>query len=162
MSTDREHDRIRILVADDDPRARRALVSLLNTYPQLLVTAEADDGARAVELAGSVLVDAVVLDGIMPGLDGLAAAREIKRRAPHLRILLLSLYGDLEWDALRSGADAFLVKSASGDEIADTIIGLCRPRAAPTPTSGPPSGTTCGAASRALRDVTRHICWRSP
>jgi DNA-binding NarL/FixJ family response regulator len=101
---------IRVLVADDEPRARRALAALLATYPQIEV----------VELQP----DVAVLDGIMPGLDGLAAAQRIKALAPQVAVILLTLYGDLEWDARHSGADGFLVKSADSEEIIDLITHL--------------------------------------
>jgi len=115
---------IRVLVVDDETRARRALVALLATYPRMEVVAEAADGLEAVKLAVELQPDVVVLDGIMPNLDGLAAGRRIKELAPKVAVILLTLYGDLEWDARQSGADGFLVKSAEADEIVDLITRL--------------------------------------
>lgn len=115
---------IRVLVADDERRARRALAALLATYPQLAVVGQAADGLQAVELALELQPDVVVLDGIMPGLDGLGAVQRIKELAPQIAVILLTLYGDLEWDARQSGADGFLVKSADSEEIIDLITRL--------------------------------------
>lgn len=115
---------IRVLVADNEPRARRALVALLATYPQLEVVGQVADGLQAVALAVELQPDVAVLDGIMPGLDGLAAAQRIKALAPQVAVILLTLYGDLEWDARHSGADGFLVKSADSEEIIDLITRL--------------------------------------
>jgi DNA-binding NarL/FixJ family response regulator len=115
---------IRVLVADDEPRARRALAALLATYPQIEVVGQAADGLQAVALAVELQPDVAVLDGIMPGLDGLAAAQRIKALAPQIAVILLTLYGDLEWDARHSGADGFLVKSADSEEIIDLITHL--------------------------------------
>ena len=115
------NSRIRVMVVDDEARARRSLVSLLGTFPHLEVVAEASDGDLALALLLTAMPDVVVLDGIMPRMDGLHTAREIKRRSPQVGVILLTLYGDLEWDASRTGADAFLLKSAEAEEIADTI-----------------------------------------
>ena len=115
---------IRVLVVDDEPRARRALAALLATYPQLEVVGQAADGLQAVALAVELQPDVVVLDGIMPGLDGLGATQRIKELAPQVTVILLTLYGDLEWDARQSGADGFLVKSADSEEIVDLITRL--------------------------------------
>jgi DNA-binding NarL/FixJ family response regulator len=115
---------IRVLVADDERRARRALAALLATYPQLEVIGQAADGLQAVALAVELQPDVVVLDGIMPGLDGLGAVQRIKALAPQIAVILLTLYGDLEWDARQSGADGFLVKSADSEEIIDLISHL--------------------------------------
>jgi DNA-binding NarL/FixJ family response regulator len=115
---------IRVLVADDERRARRALAALLATYPQLEVIGQAADGLQAVALAVELQPDVVVLDGIMPGLDGLGAVQRIKALAPQIAVILLTLYGDLEWDARQSGADGFLVKSADSEEIIDLITRL--------------------------------------
>lgn len=115
---------IRVLVADDERRARRALAALLATYPHIEVVGQAADGLQAVELAVELQPDVVVLDGIMPGLDGLGAVQRIKASAPQIAVILLTLYGDLEWDARQSGADGFLVKSADSEEIVDLITRL--------------------------------------
>jgi DNA-binding NarL/FixJ family response regulator len=118
--------RLRVLVVDDEARARGALTALLETYPGIEVVGEASDGEHAVELAGTLTPDVVVMDGIMPRLDGPGAAHRIKQRVPRVAVLMLSLYGDLEWDARRLGADGFLVKSASGEEIVELITVLGR------------------------------------
>lgn len=126
MNSNVKHNKILVMVVDNDARARRALSALLRTYPQIGVIAEAGDGVQAVELASGCHPEVIVMDGIMPRLDGIGAVREIKRTSPQTAILLLSLYGELEWDALKAGADAFLVKSASAEEIVDTITRLGR------------------------------------
>jgi DNA-binding NarL/FixJ family response regulator len=130
--------RLRILVVDDEDLARRALTALLATYPELEIVGQAADGVTAVELAVTVHPDVVVMDGIMPHLDGLGAATRIKRLAPDVAVLLLSLYGDLEWEARRCGADVFLMKSASTEEIVDCIHRLGRRAATARPASGQP------------------------
>ena len=118
--------RLRVLVVDDEARARSALAALLATYSGIEVVAQAADGEQAIELAVALHPDVVVMDGIMPRLDGLAATQRIKQLAPEIAVLLLSLYGDLEWDARSSGADGFLVKSVSDEEIIDVITRLGR------------------------------------
>ncbi|HYY21828.1 MAG TPA: response regulator transcription factor, partial [Thermoleophilaceae bacterium] len=80
----------RILLADDHPVVRRGLRLVLDAEPDLEVVAEAGTGAEAVEHALDEDVDLAILDIAMPRLTGLQAAREISRRAPEVRVLILS------------------------------------------------------------------------
>jgi YesN/AraC family two-component response regulator len=81
----------RILLADDHPMVCRGLRMVLDAEPDLTVVAEAGDGREAVRLALCTELDLVVLDVAMPGLTGLQAAAELKRRRPELRTLMLSM-----------------------------------------------------------------------
>ena len=83
--------RTRILLADDHTVVRRGLRMVLDAAPDLEVVAEAGDGIEAVELAVSTEVDLAVLDVAMPRRTGLQAARELARRKPAMRILMLSI-----------------------------------------------------------------------
>lgn len=122
---------LRVVVVDDDRRARSALAAMLATWPELEVVALAGDGAEAVRLCDEQIPDAVVLDAIMPVLDGVAAARQIRRAHPAIGIVLLTLYGSLEHEARAAGVDVFLLKSEAVDEIAAAVLRAVgrRPRA---------------------------------
>jgi DNA-binding NarL/FixJ family response regulator len=97
----------RILLADDHAVVRRGLRLVLDGEPDLEVVAEAGDGAEAVERALHDDVHLVVLDVTMPRMTGIQAAREISRRRPDVRTLILSMHDNEQYffEALKAGAD---------------------------------------------------------
>jgi two-component system, NarL family, response regulator LiaR len=108
---DGEGTPLRVIVADDDPLARRMLRDLLQ-MAGITVIAEASSGREAVELGLYYRPDVVVMDLIMPGVDGLAATRQIVERAPEVRVVILTSSDDDEVGlmTLRAGASGFLCK----------------------------------------------------
>ncbi len=124
----------RILLADDHALVRRGLRLILDAEPDLTVVAEAADGEQAVELAtgspGGIRhgveagVDLAILDIAMPRMTGIQAAREISRRAPHIRILILSMYDNEQYffEALKAGASGYVLKSVADRD----LIEACR------------------------------------
>src|SRR5918911_2587864 len=114
----------RILLADDHPVVRRGLRLVLDAEPDLEVVAEAGTGAEAVEHALDEDVDLAILDIAMPRLTGLQAAREISRRAPEGRGLVLSMHHNQQYlfEALRAGASGSVLKSAADRD----LIEACR------------------------------------
>jgi DNA-binding NarL/FixJ family response regulator len=109
-----------VLIADDDPLARSALVSILGAAPDLEVLGCAADGVEAVELAARLRPDVVVMDIRMPRLDGVAATRKV---AGQCRVLALTTFTDEEYvyDALRAGASGFLLKNAPPEQLAEAV-----------------------------------------
>ena len=109
----------RILIADDDALARTALRAIFDAHEDLDVVAEAADGLEAVEHAGRLHPDVVLLDIRMPNLDGLAAARQILASASNrARVIMLTTF-DLDeyvYGALRAGASGFLLKDAPPED----------------------------------------------
>src|SRR6478672_10019915 len=99
-----------VLIVDDDRASREGLRELFELRPNINVIGEAIDGEEAVNLADALHPDLVVMDVQMPRMDGLEATRQIKQRAPGIRVVLLTMYREYRAAALRSGADAFLVK----------------------------------------------------
>jgi len=118
----------RILLADDHPMVRRGLRMVLDAEPDLEVTAEAGDGAEAVELALSDEVDLAVLDVAMPRMTGLQAAAELKRRRPELRSLMLSMYDSEQYffEALKAGASGYVLKSAADRDLVEACRAAMR------------------------------------
>jgi DNA-binding NarL/FixJ family response regulator len=114
----------RILLADDHPVVRRGLRLVLDAEPDLEVVAEAGTGAEAVEHALDEDVDLAILDIAMPRLTGLQAASEISRRAPEVRVLILSMHDNEQYlfEALRAGASGYVLKSAADRD----LIEACR------------------------------------
>ena len=105
---------IRVLLADDQGLVRAGFRALLDAEPGIEVVGEARDGREAIELTRSLLPDVVLMDIRMPGLDGLAATREIAadRALAGVRIVILTTFeiDDYVFEALRAGASGFLVK----------------------------------------------------
>lgn len=99
-----------ILIVDDQPRARQSLRALLSTWSPASALREAADGREAMQLVEAQPPDVVVMDVRMPSMNGLLATRAIKARWPQVRVLVLTLYGEHETEALAAGADAFLGK----------------------------------------------------
>lgn len=114
---------VRVLLADDNARFRGVLRRLLERDPDIVVVAEAGDGAEAVEMAEDVRPDVVLMDVSMPGLDGLEATYALKAQLPDVTVLMLSV-GDKEQEiaaGLAGGAAEYLVKGGPAREIVDAI-----------------------------------------
>ena len=118
----------RILLADDHAVVRRGLRLVLDGEPDLEVVAEAGDGAEAVELALRDDVHLAVLDVTMPRMTGLQAAREISRRRPEVRTLILSMHDNEQYlfEALRAGASGYVLKSAADRDLVEACRATMR------------------------------------
>jgi DNA-binding NarL/FixJ family response regulator len=105
--------RIRVLVADDQDLVRSGLAMILAAQPDISVVGEAADGLQAVALARRTAPDVVLMDVRMPGLDGVAATREVIAARPGTRVLVLTTFDvdDYVIGALRAGASGFLLKN---------------------------------------------------
>ncbi len=115
--------KIRILLADDHAVLRAGIRALLEAQPDLQVIGEAGDGQAAVQRARELQPDVVVMDIGMPGLDGLAATRQILDSNPKTRILFLTQHENKEYilPALKLGAAGYVLKRAEGDELLTAI-----------------------------------------
>jgi NarL family two-component system response regulator LiaR len=114
---------IRVLVADDHTVVRRGLCSLLIPRNGMEVIGEAGDGVEAIELAHSLQPDVILMDMVMPRLNGPEAIVEIKKENPDARILVLTSFGeDVRVSAaIRAGALGYLLKDSSPDELFHAI-----------------------------------------
>ncbi len=112
-----------IVVAEDHPLDRRALVDLLGGHADWQVVAEAEDGAGAVTAAHSTQPDVVLMDLKLPGLDGIEATRRIVSASPHIAVLVLTMYDDdtSVFAAMRAGARGYLLKGADQAEIVRAV-----------------------------------------
>jgi DNA-binding NarL/FixJ family response regulator len=118
----------RILIADDHPVVLRGLRLVLNGQPDLEVVAEATDGEQAVERALSVDVHLAILDISMPRMTGLQAAREITRRRPHVRVLMLSMHDNEQYlfEAIKVGASGYVLKTAVDRDLVEACRAAMR------------------------------------
>jgi DNA-binding NarL/FixJ family response regulator len=118
----------RILLADDHALVRRGVRLILDSEPDLTVVAEAGDGAEALELARRLVVDLAILDISMPRMTGLQAARELSRRRPATRILMLSMHDNEQYffESLKAGASGYVLKSAADQDLVDACRAALR------------------------------------
>jgi DNA-binding NarL/FixJ family response regulator len=119
----------RILIADDHAAARRAIRTLIEAQPEWTVCAEASDGSEAVEQARRFRPDVVLLDFSMPRVNGLDAAREIRRVAPGAQTVVLTTHAaeQLAAEARRAGAAEVIAKSHAGESLIPVIEALPAP-----------------------------------
>jgi DNA-binding NarL/FixJ family response regulator len=121
----------RILLVDDHPLTRSALAALL-TQNGFEVAGEASDGEEAIECAGRIHPDLILLDLSMPGLDGLSALPRLREAAPDCEVVVLTASGTEEnlLGAIRGGAAGYLLKSEPPERIVDFLRGVAKGEAA--------------------------------
>lgn len=114
---------IRVLVVDDHAVVREGLRAFLDLQDGIDVVGEASDGDEAIAAAEELLPDVVLMDLVMPRLDGLAAMRALRERVPGARVIVLTSFLDDEkvLPALRAGAAGYLLKNAAPQELARAI-----------------------------------------
>jgi two-component system response regulator DesR len=114
---------IRLLLADDQALVRGAMAALLDMEPDLKVVAEVGRGDEVVDAVRDHGVDVALLDVEMPGMDGVAAARELHRAAPGCRVLMVTTFGRAGYlrQAMAAGASGFIVKDTPARQLADAV-----------------------------------------
>ncbi len=116
-------NKIKVLLAEDHTIVRKGLHSLLEKEIGIEVVGEAEDGREAVRKAEKLQPDVVVMDIAMPGLNGLEATRQIKKRFPEMKIIILTVHANEEYvlQTLRAGASGYLVKKAAPADLIEAI-----------------------------------------
>ncbi len=119
-------EKIRVLIADDHQLFRDGLHGLLDALPGMAVVGEAATGEEVVAQAAALQPDVILMDIKMPGLNGIAATREILAANPPVGILILTMFEDDDsvFAAMRAGARGYLLKAASHDELLRAIYGV--------------------------------------
>lgn len=119
---------ISVVLADDHAVVRHGLRFMLEQRADIQVVGECEDGAGAVELVVELLPEVVLLDLVMPTMDGIAAAREIKRLAPNTQIIILTSFYDDEqiFAAIKAGALSYLLKDSSPQELVAAVRAAAR------------------------------------
>jgi NarL family two-component system response regulator LiaR len=119
---------IKILIADDHTLMRQGLRQLCEGLGGFVVVAEARNGAEAVALACTAQPDVILMDIVMPGMDGVEAIRQIVRATPTARIIALTMYREEQYmlDAIRAGARGYLLKTVDAGELIAAIEAVHR------------------------------------
>jgi DNA-binding NarL/FixJ family response regulator len=139
-------DRIRVLLVDDHQLFRRGVASLLSGREDIEVVGEANNGAEAVERAGELMPDVILMDIKMPGLDGLAATKQLKAEMPYVRIMMLTVSETDEdlFEAIKAGASGYLLKNVDPDYLIASVQQVQRGEVPLAPTM----------AAKILRELT--------
>jgi NarL family two-component system response regulator LiaR len=114
---------IRLMIVDDHAIVRQGLRAIIRVMPGLELVGEAEDGQAAVELATTAQPDVVLMDLVMPKLDGVAAIAQIKRDHPAVRIIALTTFAESELvlGAVQAGAEGYLLKDIDVEELTHAI-----------------------------------------
>jgi two-component system, NarL family, response regulator NreC len=115
--------RTTVVLADDHQIVRQGLKALLDAEPDLVVIAEAGDGLQAIRRVESVTPRVLVLDLMMPGLNGLDVIPQVKKCSPNTQVVILSMYSNEAYvlEALSSGASAYVLKDSTSDDLLHAV-----------------------------------------
>ncbi|MFV2042995.1 MAG: response regulator [Anaerolineales bacterium] len=118
-----EEQIIRVMIVDEHPMVRRGLASFLSTTPDLELVAEARDGEEAVLQCDREHPDVVLMDLMMPRMNGIEATQAIKDRSPEVQVIALTSFAEKELiqDALQAGAVSYLLKDVGAEDLARAI-----------------------------------------
>jgi NarL family two-component system response regulator LiaR len=116
-------ERISVLLVDDHAMVRQGVKAFLSTQPDLAVVGEAGSGGEAVTCAAQLIPDVILMDLIMPDMDGVEATRRIKHVSPRSQIVVLTSYHEDEhiFPALKAGALSYILKDVSAQELASAV-----------------------------------------
>ena len=118
-----DNDNIRVLLVDDHNVVRSGLAAFLTVYDDLELVGEAENGREAVQLCESLQPDVVLMDLVMPEVNGAEATKIIKDRWPNIQVVALTSFkeDELVQNAMQAGAIAYLLKNVGADELANAI-----------------------------------------
>ena len=127
---------LRILLADDHTLIRQGLRKLLEARPEWEVVAEAGDGRDAVRSALELRPNVAIIDIAMPRLNGIEATRQIVRRAPEVRVLVLSMYSDEAYitQVMQAGASGYLLKDSADTDLTQAVTAVAQGKSFFSPT----------------------------
>ncbi|NRG47725.1 response regulator transcription factor [Bacillus sp. CRN 9] len=114
---------IKVLLAEDQVMVRQGLKAMIETDDEMKVTGEADNGKKAVSLCEKQFFDVAILDIRMPEMDGIEAAKILRSRYPHMKILMLTTFDDNQYvlDALKLGVSGYMLKNGDTESLIRSI-----------------------------------------
>lgn len=126
---------VRVLIVDDHKIMREGLRSLLEKQPDTEVAAEAENAREALQLVEEVKPDIVIMDVVMPSLNGIEATRRLLAKIPSIKVIALSMYSDKRFvmEMLRAGAAGYLLKDCAFEELDEAIRTVMQDRTYITP-----------------------------
>lgn len=126
---------IRVMIVDDHTMVRRGLITFLKVFDDMQMAGEAESGEAAIKLCAEVQPDVILMDMVMPVMDGAAATRAIRQKFPNVQVLILTSFkeGDLIKNALEAGAIGYLLKDVSADDLGRAIRSAYAGRATLSP-----------------------------
>jgi DNA-binding NarL/FixJ family response regulator len=117
-------ERTRILIVDDSQSFRKGMKALLEIQPDMQVSGLAPTGQKGIELIEALQPDLILLDAQMPGLSGMEVTREIKKKWPEIKVILMTMYVDFRVRAIEAGVDAFITKGVPPEQMLSVIRGI--------------------------------------
>ena len=128
-------DPIRVMLVDDHTMVRKGLATFLKIFDELLLVGEAENGGAAIKLCNEVKPDVILMDMVMPDMDGATATALIRKKHPQVQIIVLTSFkeGELIKKALEAGAIGYLLKDVSADDLARAIRAAYAGRATLSP-----------------------------
>jgi len=122
-----EENRIAVMIVDDHTVVRHGIRFSLLAFDDIELVGEAENGNEALSLCSEVQPDVILMDMLMPGMNGVAATQAILERYPHIRVIALTSFqeGSLVEEALQAGAISYMLKDAAIDELVDAIRSAC-------------------------------------
>jgi len=126
---------IRVMLVDDHTMVRHGLATFLKIFDDLQLVGEAESGEAAIRLCSEILPDVILMDIVLPKMDGITAIRAIRNQYPTIKIIALSSFkeGDIIQNALEAGAIGYLLKDISADDLAQAIRAAYSDRATLSP-----------------------------
>ena len=114
---------IRVMLVDDHLMVRRGLATFLMVFDDLKLVGEAENGTEAIQRCAEILPDVILMDMVMPGMDGVSTTRAIRQQFPSVQVLALTSFKDKELikNMLEAGAIGYLLKDVSSDDLARAI-----------------------------------------
>jgi len=147
---------IRVMLVDDHTMVRRGLATFLKVFDDLHLAGEAESGEAAIQLCAEILPDVILMDMVLPMMDGATATRAIRQKFPQVKVIALTSFkeGELIKNALEAGAIGYLLKDITADELAWAIRAAHAGRATLSPEAAQALVQTANQPSAPGLDLT--------
>ncbi len=151
---------IRVMLVDDHTMVRHGLATFLKIFDDLQLVGEADNGEAAIELCTEILPDVILMDIVLPKMDGVTAIRAIRKQHPKIQIIALSSFkeGNTIKNALEAGAIGYLLKDITADDLAQAIRAAYSGRATLSPEAAQALVRNANQPPAHVNELTKREC----